>query len=154
MPAFGQTHVVTTIGDLPVAFEPNVGQTDSQVRFLARTPGTIVFFTDREAVMVLDRGEKGGSGRLRRRKAPANRQREVVRMKLVGGEAPQASGLEQLPGVSNYFIGQEPKKWRTGVPHYGRIQYRGVYPGIDMIAYGKGRQLEYDLVVAPGANPR
>jgi len=104
--------------------------------------------------MVLDRGEKGGSGRLRRRKAPANRQREVVRMKLVGGEAPQASGLEQLPGVSNYFIGQEPKKWRTGVPHYGRIQYRGVYPGIDMIAYGKGRQLEYDLVVAPGANPR
>ena len=45
MPAFAQTHVATTIGDLPVGFEPNVGQTDSQVRFLARTPGTIVFFT-------------------------------------------------------------------------------------------------------------
>ena len=83
-----------------------------------------------------------------------NWQREVVRMKLVGAKRPQASGLEKLPGVSNYFIGQDPKKWRTDVPHYGRIQYRGVYPGIDMVCYGKGRQLEYDLVVAPGADPR
>jgi uncharacterized protein (TIGR03437 family) len=154
MPAFAQTHMVTTVGDLPVAFEPNVGQTDPQVRFLARTPGTIVFLTDSEAVMVLDRREKGGSGQLRRRKAPVNWQQEVVRMKLVGSETPQASGLEKLPGVSNYFIGQDPKKWRTDIPHYARIEYRGVYPGIDMMCYGKGRQLEYDLVVAPGANPR
>ena len=154
MPVFAQTHMATAIGDLPVAFEPNVGQTDSQVRFLARTPGAIVFFTDSEAVMVIDRSEKDRSGRMRGRKAPANWQQEVVRMKLVGGETPQASGLEKLPGVSNYFIGQDPKKWRTDVPHYARIQYRGVYPGIDMICYGKGRQLEYDLVVAPGADPR
>jgi uncharacterized protein (TIGR03437 family) len=154
MPAFAQTHTVTAIGDLPVAFEPNIGQTDPQVRFLARTPGTIVFFTDSEAVMVLDRSEKGRSGPLRRRETPANPRQEVVRMKLVGGETPQARGLEKLPGVSNYFIGQDPQKWRTGIPHYARIQYRGVYPGIDMMCYGKGRQLEYDLVVAPGANPR
>jgi hypothetical protein len=154
MPAFAQTHVVTTIGDLPVAFEPNVGQTDSQVRFLARTPGTVVFFTDSEAVMVLDRSEKGRSGPLGRPAAPANPQREVVRMKLVGGETPQARGLEKLPGVSNYFMGQDPEKWRTDVPRYARIQYRGVYPGIDMMVYGQGRQLEYDLVVAPGADPR
>ena len=145
MPAFAQT---------PVAFEPNVGQTDSQVRFLARTPGAIVFFTDSEAVMVLDRSGNDRSGPLRRRKAPVNWRREVVRMKLVGSETPQATGLEKLPGVSNYFMGQDPKKWRTDVPHYGRIEYRGVYPGIDMICYGKGRQLEYDLVVAPGADPR
>jgi uncharacterized protein (TIGR03437 family) len=154
MPAFAQTRTATTIGDLPVAFEPNAGQTDSQVRFLARTPGAIVFFTDSEAVMVLHGSESARSGPLRRRKAPVNWQREVVRMKLVGGGTPQAAGLEKLPGVSNYFIGQDPKKWRTGVPHYGRLQYSGVYPGIDMICYGKGRQLEYDLVVAPGADPR
>jgi hypothetical protein len=92
--------VAAAIGDLPVAFEPNVGQTDSQVRFLARTPGAIVFFTDSEAVMVLSRSEQGRSGRLRRRKPPVNWQREVVRMKLVGGEKPQASGLETLPGVT------------------------------------------------------
>lgn len=152
MPAFAQTYTVTAIGDLPVAFEPNVGQTDPQVRFLARTPGTIVFFTDSEAVMVLHTSEKNRSGRVRRRKAPVNWQQEVVRMKLVGGETPQASGLERLPGVGNYFIGQDPQKWRTDIPHYARIQYRGVYPGIDMMCYGQGRQLEYDLVVAPGAN--
>ena len=154
MPAFAQTHTVTATGDLPVAFEPNVGQTDPQVRFLARTPGAIVFFTDSEAVTVLHSSEKVRPGQLRRRKAPANWQQEVIRMKLVGGETPQASGLEKLPGVSNYFIGQDPRKWRTGIPHYGRIQYSGVYPGIDMICYGKGRQLEYDLVVARGADPR
>ena len=136
MPAFAQTHVAATMGDRPVAFEPNVGQTDSQVRFLARTPGAIVFFTDSEAVMVLDRSGNGRSNRVRRRGAPADSQREVVRMKLVGSETPQVSGLEQLPGVSNYFIGQDPNKWRTGVPRYARIQYRGVYPGIDMMCYG------------------
>jgi uncharacterized protein (TIGR03437 family) len=154
MPAFAQTRMAATIGNLPVAFEPNVGQTDSQVRFLARTPGAIVFFTDSEAVMVLHRGEMAGAGQLRRRKAPPNWQQEVIRMKLVGSEKPQARGLEKLPGVSNYFIGNDPQKWRADIPHYARIEYQGVYPGIDMMCYGEGQQLEYDLVVAPGADPR
>jgi len=64
------------------------------------------------------------------------------------------SGAEELPGKSNYFIGNDPKKWRTNVPNYAQVKYRGVYPGVDLVYYGnQGGQLEYDFVVAPGADP-
>jgi hypothetical protein len=76
-------------------------------------------------------------------------------MKLVGAN-PQAkvSGLEELPGKSNYFIGNDPKKWRTNVPNYAKVKYANVYPGVDLVYYGNQRQLEYDFVVQPGADPR
>ena len=125
-------------GRLPLAFEPNLGQTAPEVRFLARGGGMMAFFTDAETVMVL-----GGS------------EQAVVRMKLAGAMKPrQATGLETLPGISNYFIGNDPKKWRTDVPHYARIEYQGVYPGIDLVWYGNQRQLEYDFVVGPGADAK
>ncbi len=96
------------------------------------------FFTDTETVMVLSR----------------SREQAVVRMKLAGaGQPRRAIGLEKLPGISNYFLGNDPAKWRTDVPHYARIQYDGVYPGIDLVWYGNQRRLEYDFVVAPGADP-
>ncbi|MDR3678066.1 MAG: SBBP repeat-containing protein, partial [Acidobacteriota bacterium] len=64
------------------------------------------------------------------------------------------SGGEELPGKSNYFIGNDPKKWRTNVPNYAQVKYRGVYPGVDLVYYGNlGGLLEYDFVVAPGADP-
>jgi uncharacterized protein (TIGR03437 family) len=132
------THVSRDFGNLPLAFEPNVGQTDSRVRFLARGPGMTTFFTDAETVMVLNR----------------NREQAVVRMKLAGASQPRrVIGLEKLPGISNYFLGNDPAKWRTDVPHYARVQYDGVYPGIDLVWYGNQRRLEYDFVVAPGADP-
>ena len=143
-------------GNLPLAFEPNVGQTDARVRFLARGAGMAAFFTDTETIMVLSRSQATKPGRLGREEAGAGEvERAVVRMKLAGAGQPQrARGLEKLPGVSNYFIGNDPSKWRTDVPHYGRIQYEGVYPGIDLVWYGNQRRLEYDFVVAPGADPR
>jgi hypothetical protein len=61
--------------------------------------------------------------------------------------------LEELPGKSNYFIGNDPKKWRTNVPNYAKVKYQGIYPNIDLVYYGNQRQLEYDFVVAPGADP-
>ncbi len=79
----------------------------------------------------------------------------VVRMKLEGAN-PKAkvSGMSELPGKSNYFIGNDPKKWRTNVSNYAEVKYEGVYPGIDLVYYGsEGGQLEYDFVVAPGADP-
>ena len=79
----------------------------------------------------------------------------VLRMKLVGANV-QASvtGAEELPGKSNYFIGNDPKKWRTNVPTYAKVRYQDVYPGVDLEYYGnQGGQLEYDFVVAPGADP-
>ncbi len=79
----------------------------------------------------------------------------MLRMQLVGAN-PQAkvSGLDELPGKSNYFVGNDPKKWRTNVPNYAKVKYEGVYPGVDLVYYGNQGQLEYDFVVQPGADPR
>jgi hypothetical protein len=76
-------------------------------------------------------------------------------MKLAGANTnARVVGLSELPGKSNHFIGNDPRKWRTNVPNYGKVKYEGVYPGIDLVYYGNQRQLEYDFVVAPGADPR
>jgi uncharacterized repeat protein (TIGR01451 family) len=79
----------------------------------------------------------------------------TVRMEFAGGN-PRAriEPLEHASGATNYFLGNDPSKWRTDVSHFSRIAVRDVYPGIDFIFYGNGRQLEYDAVVAPGADPR
>ncbi|MBI3014117.1 MAG: SBBP repeat-containing protein [Candidatus Tectomicrobia bacterium] len=78
----------------------------------------------------------------------------VLRMKLVGANPdPRVVGREELPGKSNYFIGNDPKKWRTNVSTYARIEYRDVYPGVNLVYYGNQGQLEYDFIVAPGADP-
>jgi hypothetical protein len=144
-------------GNLPLGFEPNLGQTDGRVRFLARGGGMTAFFTDTETAMVLSRSRHANQpAGLGREKAPAGEvEQTVVRMKLENASRPRrAIGLEKLPGISNYFIGNDPAKWRTDVPHFARIQYEGVYPGIDLVWYGNQRQLEYDFLVAPGADPK
>ena len=74
-------------------------------------------------------------------------------MRVVGAEAAAVTGVEKLPGVSHYLSGRDPAKWRTNVPHYAKVRYEGVYPGIDLLYYGNQRQLEYDFVVSPGADP-
>jgi Beta-propeller repeat len=79
----------------------------------------------------------------------------VVALKLIGAtQYGGGVGLEELPAKSNYFIGNEPKKWRTNVANYARVKYEGVYPGIDLVYYGNQRELEFDFVVAPGTDPR
>jgi hypothetical protein len=93
-------------------------------------------------------GKGAGAGR------PKPESAHVVRMRLVGANPDaRAVGLDELPGRSNYFIGNNPKEWRTNVPSYTRVMYEGVYPGVDLIYYGSQRQLEYDLVLAPGVDP-
>ena len=78
----------------------------------------------------------------------------IVRIKLLGADLqPRLTSLTQLPGKSNYFLGNDPDRWRTDIPHYGRVQYHDVYPGIDLVYYGTQGELEYDFVVAPGADP-
>jgi hypothetical protein len=77
-----------------------------------------------------------------------------VRLELAGsGPRPEVRALEGRAANSYYFIGNDPMRWRTRIAHYGRVQYSAVYPGIDLVYYGKGGQLEYDLVVAAGADP-
>jgi hypothetical protein len=81
--------------------------------------------------------------------------RGVLRMKLRNANlAAKVTGQDELAGTSNYFIGNDPAKWRTNVPTYAKVKYEGIYPGIDLVYYGNQRQLEYDFIVAPGADPR
>jgi len=67
--------------------------------------------------------------------------------------AAKVTGADQLAGTSNYFIGNDPAKWRSNVQTYAKVKYEGIYSGIDLVYYGTQRQLEYDFIVAPGADP-
>jgi len=152
--ASDQARVLKQFAQLPLYFEPNLGQTDAQVQFLARVGGYTLFLTPGEAVMVLSRSERRDRDWLRRHRHPPKTEQEVVRMKLEGAAASApAAGMERQPGISAYFIGDDPAKWRPEVPHYARVEYKQVYPGIDLVYYGDRRQVEYDFVVTPGADP-
>src|SRR6266849_6403601 len=79
----------------------------------------------------------------------------VLRMKLRNANAAaKVTGLDELAGTSNYFIGNDPKKWRSNVSTYAKVKYEEIYSGIDLVYSGNQRQLEYDFIVAPGADPR
>jgi Beta-propeller repeat len=78
----------------------------------------------------------------------------VLRMRLAGANPhAKVTGADEVPAKSNYFIGNDPRKWRTNIPNYARVRYQDIYPGVDLIYYGNQRQLEYDFTVAPGAEP-
>ena len=135
---------------LPLSFEENQGQVDGKVKFLSRGNGYTLFLTSTEVLLSLSAQSAKTTSRLRLSKTNG----AVLRMKLIGANPePQIAGVEELPGKSNYFIGNDPAKWRTNVATYARVKYRDVYPGIDLVYYGNQKQLEYDWIVAPGAEP-
>ncbi|MCP5117380.1 MAG: hypothetical protein GY953_41680, partial [bacterium] len=75
-------------------------------------------------------------------------------MELFGARAaPEAVPSEPLPGRSHYLFGHDPNRWRVNVPHHAKVRYRDVYPGVDVVYYGNQGELEFDFVVAPGADP-
>ena len=129
------------------------------MKFLSRGRGYNLFLTNREAVLVLTKSEKPAPRRRRRRTATLaqkkpKRQSTVLRTQFVAANpAAKVTGEEELPGKINYLIGKDPSKWRTGVSTYAKVRYEQVYPGIDLVYYGNQRQLEYDFVVGPGADP-
>src|SRR6185437_8604298 len=78
----------------------------------------------------------------------------VLRMDLVGSKGAQAvAGTDLLPGSSSYFIGNDPSKWHSHIPQFAQVKYSAIYPGIDLVYYGKQGQLEYDFRVAPSSDP-
>jgi len=84
---------------------------------------------------------------------PANGSAAAVSFEFAGGRTPNAVPGEELPGKANLIYGNDPKKWQLGLPTYGKVTYREVYPGIDVVYYGNQQQLEFDLLVRPGADP-
>jgi uncharacterized repeat protein (TIGR01451 family) len=139
-------------GSLPLSFELNRGQTSPEVKFLSRGHGYVLFLTGDEAVLKLQHAAAGNQHSAGG--TPENTEASAVRMKFVDAvRNPGVSGTHLLPGKSNYFIGNDPKQWRTNVPIYGGVQYKGIYPGVDLVYYGTEGQIEYDFVVSPGASP-
>jgi hypothetical protein len=172
--------LASAYGKLPLSFEANQGQTNLGVKFLSRGSGYSLFLTPTEAVLTLrsSRPESKVKGQKTVAESPgllsgwaaANEflkersasdlqvksgvQETILRMRLVGANrAPKISGVDELPGKSNYFIGNDPAKWRTNVPAYAKVNYQQVYPGVDLVYHGTQGKLEYDFVVAPGADP-
>ena len=134
--------VKSDYGNLPLSFEANKGQTHDDVKFLARSSGYTLFLTDNEAVMRFQNQHKSNDA-------------STLRLSLKDANPnPRITGLSELPGKTNYFIGNDPKKWRTDVPTYAKVKYEAIYPGVDLVYYStQGRQLEYDFVVAAGRDP-
>jgi hypothetical protein len=116
---------------IPLHFEPNQGQAPAPTRYLATARLYTLFLSDTAITM---RFPRGGSLRM-----------NVPHARL--------EALDELPGKTNYYLGAGPSTWHTNVPNYARACYRSVFPGVDLLIYGKSRQVEYDWVVAPGANP-
>lgn len=126
-----------------LAFEPNRGQTDPQVRFIARGRDYTTFLTATEAVIV-PRGRSDAD----------TKDATVVRMKLVGANpSSSASASNELPGKVNYVPATGSEARLTGIPTYAKVRYAAVYPGIDLVWYDNGGRLEYDFVVNPAADP-
>jgi len=140
--------ILQEYGQIPLSFEVNQGQTAAQVDFLSQGNGYALFLAATEAVLSLQKPAPAagdGAG------APDS---VVLRSIFVGANPqPQVVGLDPLAGTSNYFIGSDPAQWHTNVANYGQVEYRNLYPGVDLVFYGNQRQLEYDYVVAPGTDP-
>ena len=125
----------------PLSFIPNQGQAPSEVKYYALSGTHAVMLTPKGVVMRLPAA--GSAGRL-----------HTLHLTPVGlNPKAELTPVDPLAGKANYFKGRDPEQWRTNLPTYGAVLYREAYPGIDLKVYGTGRQLEYDVIVRPGADP-
>ena len=133
-PSTGHPHEV--LSRIPVGFESNIGQANQATRYLARGSGFWLLLGSSDVSLAVQ----------------SKKEAFTLKVEWIGGNRkPVTQSMDLLPGTSNYFLGGEPKDWYTNIPNYGRIEYQDVYPGVDFIFYGNQRQLEYDMVLKPGA---
>lgn len=133
------------LAKMPLSFEPNQGQTDSRVKFLARGSNYTLFLTAHDAVLALRNGKAG------QKSSTA----AVVRLRLLGSTpSANVTGQSRLGGYSNYLLGNNPQNWHTNIPNYAQVRYHQIYRGIDLVYYGRQGQLENDFILAPGSNPQ
>lgn len=141
-------------GQLPLSFEPNRGQADSRAQYIARGQGYSISLLPDGAWLNLRIAEQN-AGRTELASARPSFSSRSVRLKLmfVGAKSSSPNAGKKLAATSNYLTGREARNWLTGVPNFAEVSYRAIYPGIDLLYRGNQRQLEYDFVVAPGADP-
>jgi len=144
-----ETQAKSVFARLPLRFERNEGQADPQVKFVSRGAAYSLYLTPTETILALSRYEQDKSAS-KLPQGPVS-----LHLRLVGANpSPRVVGIEEFPGKSNYFVGNDPKKWQTNVPNYARVKYEQVYPGVDLEYYGNQGGLEYDFFLAPGADPQ
>jgi hypothetical protein len=155
-----RSSIEQSFGKLPLSFEVNNGQADKSVNFLSRGRGYTVLLNSTEAVLNIQHGARKKKKHLLKNPAEdvikeESESAEVIRLKSIGSNPnPKITGMDELGGKSNYFIGNDSSKWHTNISTYAKVKVEEVYPGIDLVYYGNQRQLEYDWIVAPGADPK
>lgn len=156
-----RSQVRASLGALPLAFEANEGQSDPRVKYLARGNGYTLFLTANDAVFAVhssSRAQSAATGRFdrmrgRRAAVLSEGKSAAIHMQMLGANAhPAILAGSQAPGVINYYIGNDRSRWHEGVKQYSSVDYRDVYPGVDVVYHGEQRQLEFDFIVAPGAS--
>ena len=137
-----KAQALVNYGKLPLSFEENRGQADARVKFLSHGSGYAISLTPSEVFLNLPAA--GNAGR-----------QSAIRMSFPGANAsPAVTGGERQQAISSYFVGNDPARWVSGAPNFARVRYAGLYTGIDLAFYGNQGKLEYDFVVAPGADPQ
>jgi hypothetical protein len=147
---FGRITATRLAPEASVWFEPNHGQVGGRTEWTARTAGAWLFLTSNEVVYALP-PEIHFDPKTTRGVPTAKTTN--VHMRMVGGRRVKGVGEKALGGYSNYFLGKHENEWFSGVPHFGQVRYPEVYPGIDIVYYATGRNIEYDFIVKPGADP-
>jgi hypothetical protein len=153
--AAGTAPLAASYLQTPLSFQANVGQADPSVQFLSQGSGYSLGLTATEASLALLPASPPASlGLLSTQPPPPPQAATLLHMQLVGANAAaQGTALDEQTAKTNYVAGNDPSQWQLGVANYGKVQYQGVYNGINVVYYGTNQQqLEYDFTVAPGAN--
>ncbi|MBI5181592.1 MAG: hypothetical protein HZA06_01615 [Nitrospirae bacterium] len=151
-------------GKLPLYFIANEGQVDKKVKFYEKGSGHATYFTQEGVYLSLtkERVKESGSHSVREIKGKTSQplntvelpQSEFIKLSFFdANKEPKIIAEKQQEGKVNYFIGNDPKKWRTNIPTYQAVIYKEIYKGVDVKFYGSNRQMEYDIIVKPGADP-
>jgi len=144
----GRLQVAKAVQGLPLLFEPNVGQADDSVRFIARGSGYAMLLRERDIVLNMSRAHTDPATGGVTSTAPAR-----LTLSFEGAHPSQITGADELSSHSSYFIGSDPAKWQRQVRHFGEVRYDSLYDGIDCVFHGNQGLLKFDLLVAPGADP-
>ena len=156
----GHDHATHTLPapDAKVKFVENQGQWEARIRYAADVPGGRVFVeADRLTFVLADLSGLHddyfhGTGHRDQRPIPIRG--HAFQLVFPGAQAARIQPEAAYPEHHNYFLGDEPARWRGGVPLFGRLRYQQLWPGIDLVLYGQEGRIKYDFVVAPGHDTR
>ena len=126
----------SSFGNTPLSFEPNQGQWTKEASFGTHAQGFSALFHGPDVVYSLQADERQAR----------------IATRWIGAAKKQLNAVDKLPGTANYYVGNDESRWISGLPTYRRSKATAIYPGVDLVYYGHGQQLEYDLVVAPGTD--